>query len=122
MTVTVSKMRLVLGLGEDTIPDDAVEAAISLAEEWCNVRAASYHVSAPDPAVVDMTLYYLRQYLDTAGIKPSSISMPDLSMATDVRAMCELAKANAVEAIKATAYSGGSPIRQIRSGKVRRWH
>ncbi len=122
MTVTVDTMRLVLGLDSTVISDEAVEQAVALAQDWCDVRASSYSVTAPDSAVVDMAIYYLRQHLDLAGIKPSSITMPDLSMSTDVRTMCELAKDNAVEAIKAAAYAKGAGIKHIRSGKVGRWH
>ena len=63
----------------------------------------------------------MRTHLDLAGIKPSSISMPDLSMSTDFRSAAELLKTDAMEAIKAAAYAKGSAFRHIRSGRVSRW-
>ena len=117
-----SKTRLLLGVSEDVVPDDVLTDAVELAQDWCRARASAYSVEAPESAVVMMAIFFLRQHLDLKGIKPSSISMPDLSMATDVRSMCDLAKDLAVEAIKASASSKGQTFRHIRSGKVGRWH
>lgn len=117
-----AKVRLILGLSEDVVSAETLETATELAQDWCQARASAYSVEAPESAVVMMAIYFLRQHLDLAGIKPSSISMPDLSMATDVRSMCDLAKDMAVEAIKAQASARGQTFRHIRSGKVGRWH
>lgn len=117
-----TKTRLLLGLSADVVPDDVLQDAIELAQDWCQARASAYSVEAPESAVVMMSIFYLRQHLDLKGIKPSSISMPDLSMSTDLRSMCDLAKDMAVEAIKARASARGQTFRHIRSGKVGRWH
>lgn len=117
-----TKTRLLLGLSEDVVPNDVLNDAVELAEDWCRARASAYSTEAPESAVVLMAVFFLRQHLDLAGIKPSSISMPDLSMATDVRSMCDLAKDMAVEAIKAQATARGQTFRHIRSGKVGRWN
>lgn len=116
-----SKVRLILGLSADVVSDAVLSEAVELATDWCGAKARAYSVTAPDSAVVMMAIFFLRNHLDLAGIKPSSINMPDLSMATDVRTMCELAKDMAVEAIKSAAFSHGSAVRHIRSGKVGRW-
>jgi hypothetical protein len=115
------EIRLLLGLSADVVSDDTLEAAEGAALDWCTIRAAAYKVAPPQSAVAMMTLFFLRQNLDIRGIKPSSISMPDLSMATDLRGACELLKATAVEEIKAAAFSKGQGFKHIRSGKVPRW-
>lgn len=122
MTVTAAQVRLIVGLGADVIPDAAVEAAIQLATAWCENCAGAYHVSAPDCAVMDMTVYYLRQHLDMAGVKPSSISLPGITMATDLASACRLLMESAEGAIKKEAAGKGASFRHIRSGKVGRWH
>ena len=119
---TISKTRLILGLSAEVVPDDVLADAVELATDWCTARASAYSVQAPESAVVLMALFFLRQHLDLKGVKPSSISMPDLSMATDVRSMCDQAREMAVEAIKAQASAKGETFRHIRSGKVGRWH
>lgn len=121
MTI-LTKTRLILGLSEDVVSDDVLQDAVELATDWCTAKASAYGVQAPESAVVMMALFFLRQHLDLKGVKPSSISMPDLSMATDVRSMCDLAKDMAVEAIKSSASASGQSFRHIRSGKVGRWH
>lgn len=68
-----------------------------------------------------MALFYLRQNLDIRGIKPSSISLPDISMATDVTGACIMLRDEATTAIKREASASGAGFRHIRSGKVRRW-
>lgn len=119
----VDTVRALTGLSSDIVPDSDLSVHIELAQDWCSTRAQGFGLgSAPDAAVALMSLFFLRNYLDLKGIKPSSISYPDLSMSTDVRSMCELAKTMAVEQIKSAAYKNGSAFRQIRSGKVRRWH
>lgn len=115
------QVRIILGLSADVVPDEVITQAVTLAEEWCAARARAYSTTAPQCAVVSMSLYYLRTHLDLAGIKPSSISMPDLSMATDFRSASELLKTDAIEAIKAQAFSRGSAVRHIRSGRVSKW-
>lgn len=117
-----TKTRLLIGLSEDVVPDAVLEDAVELATDWCTAKASAYSVEAPESAVVMMAVFFLRQHLDMKGVKPSSISMPDLSMATDLRSMCDLAKDMAVEAIKAKASATGQTFRHIRSGKVGRWH
>ena len=117
-----TKTRLLLGLSAEVVPDDVLNDAVELAEDWCRARASAYSTEAPESAVVLMAVFFLRQHLDLAGIKPSSISMPDLTMATDVRSMCDLAKDMAIEAIKAQATARGQTFRHIRSGKVGKWH
>ena len=119
---TETKTRLLIGLTADVIPDAVLEDAIELAQDWCQARASAYSVEAPESAVIMMAVFFLRQHLDLKGVKPSSISMPDLSMATDVRSMCDLAKDMAIEAIKAKASARGQTFRHIRRGKVGRWH
>ena len=121
MTTDVAQVRLIIGLGADVIPDASVEAAIDLATAWCATAAGAYHVTAPDSAVMDMTIYYLRQHLDLAGIKPSSLSLPGITMATDMAGACRLLMESAEEAIRKEAASKGASFRHIRSGKVGRW-
>lgn len=118
---TADQVRTICGLGTDVVSDAVLEQAVVLAEEWCGARARAYSVTAPQAAIVSMSLYYLRAHLDLAGIKPSSITMPDLSMATDFKSASELLKTDAIEAIKAAAFSRGSAVKHIRSGKVPRW-
>lgn len=50
-----------------------------------------------------MSLFYLRQNLDVRGIKPSSISLPDMSMATDVTGACIMLRDEAAAIIKREA-------------------
>ncbi len=118
---TAEDVRIICGLSTDVVSNAVLEQAVVLAEEWCQARARAYSTTAPKAAVVSMALYYLRAHLDLAGIKPSSISMPDLSMSTDFRSASELLKADAIEAIKAQAFSRGSAVRHIRSGRVSKW-
>lgn len=122
MTPTAEKVRLILGLSSDVVDDATLETAVELAEEWCAVRAGAYRVTAPTTAIVLMSLYFLRHHLDLAGIKPSSLSMPDLSMSTDFSSACNMLEENAMKEIKAVAFSQGSAFKHIRSGKVQRWH
>ena len=117
-----AKVRLIIGLSTDVIDTATMSAAVELAGEWCAVRASAYHVTAPDAAIVAMTIYYLRHNLDIRGIKPSSINMPGLSMSTDFRSACDILKESALDEIKAAAYARGAAVKHIRSGKVAlRW-
>ena len=119
---TPQEIRLLLGLPEETVPEDVITTALALAQKWCDATAAKYRVTAPETAVADMTLFYLRNYLDTAGIKPSSISLPDISMSTDFRSACDLLLQDATEQIRAAAIAKGNVgFNHIRSGKVGRW-
>lgn len=118
---TLETVRALSGLGSDVVPDEDLAVHLQLAQDWCDTRATGYGVSAPDSAVALMTIFFLRQYLDLKGVKPSSLSLPDISMATDVHSMCELAKSSAVEQIKALAFARGGAVKHIRSGKVGRW-
>ncbi len=115
------RIRTILGLGQDVVDDATLAEALTLAEEWCDIRAQAYAATAPDSAVTMMVLYFLRQNLDIRGIKPSSISMPDLSMSTDLASACALLKDAALEAIKASGFNRGGVFKHIRSGKVSRW-
>lgn len=118
---SVNSIRLILGLPASTVSDEVIAQAIVLAQEYCDAKAAGYNVSAPESAVASMTIYYLRTHLDLAGIKPSSISLPDISMSTDFRSAAELLKDDALSAIKSAAFAKGSAVRHIRSGRVGRW-
>lgn len=120
MSITLQKVRLLTGLTADVVDDDSMSVCMELAEDWCRSKAG--RVAPPDSAVALMTVYFLRNHLDLKGVKPSSISMPDLSMSTDIRAMCELAKTTAVEQIKAAIANNGGAVIHLRSGKVGRWH
>lgn len=115
-------IRTLIGLDASVIPDEALDVAIGFAEEWCNDRARGYGITAPDSAVAMMSLWFVRQHLDLAGIKPSSITMPDLAMSTDLNSALTALKDGAIEAIKAAATGKGAAFRQIRSGRVARWH
>lgn len=115
-------IRTLIGLDDTVIPDDALDVAIAFATEWCNDRARGYGITAPDSAVAMMSLWFVRQHLDLAGIKPSSITMPDLAMSTDLNSALTALKDGAIEAIKAAATGKGAAFRQIRSGRVARWH
>lgn len=117
MTI-LSKTRLILGLSAEVVPDDVLADAVELATDWCQARASAYSVQAPESAVVLMALFFLRQHLDLKGVKPSSISMPDLSMSTDMRAVCDTLTAQAEMQIKSAAYARGAAVKHIRSGKV----
>jgi hypothetical protein len=120
---TADEVRLILGLSTDVVSDQTLNAALTLASEWCAVRASAYHVQPPQGAIVMMTLFFLRNNLDLRGIKPSSISMPDLSMSTDLKSACDMLKDAALDEIKAAAYARGAAVKHIRSGKVPlRWH
>lgn len=120
--MTPQEIRLLLGLPEATVGDDVLETALRLAQIWCDSTAAKYRVTAPETAVADMTLFYLRNHLDTAGIKPSSISLPDIQMATDFRSACDLLLQDATEQIRNAAIARGNVgFNHIRSGKVPRW-
>lgn len=116
-------LRVLFGLSEEVVSDELLEVTIKQAEDWCANEARAYRVSPPESAVALMAQVFLRQNLDLRGIKPSSISMPDLSMSTDIRAMCDSLTAEAKRQIKASAYANGRAVRHIRSGKVRLpWH
>lgn len=115
-------IRAILGLSADTVPDSALNAALELATDWCRIRSAAWRVTPPDSAVAIMTFYFLRQHMDLAGIKPSTLTLPDITMATDVNAACAALERLAVDEIKAASYAKGSVgFKQIRSGKVARW-
>ena len=117
-----AKVRLLVGLSTDVIDTATLEALVGLAQDWCNGKAAAYHVSPPESAVVLMTEYYIRQNLDMRGIKPSSINMPGLSMSTDLRTACDMLMEQAQQQIKDAAYARGAAVKHIRSGKVAlRW-
>lgn len=115
-------IRTLIGLDSTVVSDAVLDVCIDNATDWCATRASGYGVPAPDSAVVMMSLYYVRQHLDLAGIKPSSISMPDLSMSTDLNGSLSELKDAAITAIKAAAAGKGAAFRQIRSGRVGRWH
>lgn len=114
-------VRAVTGLSADIVPDSDLQVQLGLAQEFCSSIASGYGVTAPDTAVAFMTVYLLRNYLDLRGIKPSSITMPDLAMSTNVREMCQLAYDSAVRQIKSLAIARGGAVRRIYSGEVRRW-
>ena len=116
-----SELRILFGLGPDVISDEALEIIIAQAQAWCDEKAAGYGITPPDSAVVLMAQVYLRQNLDLRGIKPSSISMPDLSMSTDLRSVCDALTDQAASQIKSAAFRKGKGFRHIRSGKVARW-
>ena len=118
----IATIRALTGISADIVPDTDLQVQITVAEGYCADIARGYGCTVPETAVAFMTVYVLRNYLDLRGIKPSSISMPDLSMSTDVRSMCELAYDTAVRSIKSTAIASGGAVRHIRSGKVGRWH
>lgn len=120
--MTPQKLRLLLGLSTDVVSDETLTAAMELAEEWCATKAAAYSANVPDAAVADMTLFYLRQNLDLRGIKPSSISLPDMSMATDVVSASRLLVEDAERQIKAAAFAKGQGFKHLRSGRVPPWH
>ena len=118
-----TKTRLIVGLSTDVIDTATMEAAVDLASEWCSDRASAYHVAPPTSAIVSMTIFFLRHNLDLRGIKPSSIDMPGLKMATDFASACDILKTSALEDIKSAAYARGAAVKHIRSGKVPlRWH
>lgn len=119
---SIAMIRSLTGLTPAIIPDEDLRVQIDVAEGFCTRIARGYGCTAPDTAVAFMTIYCLRNYLDLRGIKPSSISMPDLSMSTDIVRMCELAYDVAVREIKSAAIASGGAVRHIRSGKVGRWH
>ena len=111
-------LRVLFGLSEDVVSDELLDITIKQAEDWCANEARAYRVSPPESAVALMAQVFLRQNLDLR-----SISMPDLSMSTDIRAMCDSLTAEAKRQIKASAYANGRAVRHIRSGKVRLpWH
>lgn len=118
----MQKMRLLLGLSDAVVDDATLAAALELAEDWCATKAAAYSAGVPDAAVADMTLYYLRQNLDLRGIKPSSISLPDMSMATDLASASRLLVEDAERQIKASAFAKGQGFKHLRSGRVPPWH
>ncbi len=120
MSTTAEKVRLILGLSTDVVSNDVLNTAVELAEEWCGNEAKAYGVTAPTSSIVSMSLFYLRNHLDLAGIKPSSLSMPDLSMSTDFASACNLLQENAIKDIKALSFGNGKAFKHIRSGKVRR--
>lgn len=122
MSTDIATIRALTGLSADIVPDADLQVQIDIAQGFCSDIARGYGCSAPDTAVAFMTIYCLRNYLDLRGIKPSSISMPDLSMSTDVKSMCELAYETAMRQIKSSAIASGGAVRHIRSGKVGRWH
>lgn len=116
-------LRTMFGLSSDVVSDDLLDLVIRYATDWCNQKASAYHVTPPESAVVLMAEVYLRQNLDLRGIKPSSISMPDLSMSTDLKTVCDMLTEQAESQIKSAAYARGAAVKHIRSGKVPlRWH
>lgn len=118
----VATLRTYTGLDTATISDEALAVIITLAEDWCRQKAASYGgARVPEAAVLDASVAYLRQNLDLRGIKPSSISMPDLSMSTDVNAAVSALFDRAEASIKASATGSGRAFRHLRAGKVPRW-
>jgi len=119
---TAERVRYILGLSADVVSDDVLDTAVELAGDWCTARASAYGVTAPESAVVSMSIYFLRVHLDLAGIKPSSISMPDLSMSTDFASATNQLIESALADIRAVAFSSGTAVRHIRSGRVGRWH
>lgn len=85
--MTPEDARAYLGLGTDVISDAALGVCIKYAVEWCDDKAQSYGgAKVPEPAIMLMTEYFVRQNLDLRGIKPSSISMPGMTMSTDLNA------------------------------------
>ena len=114
-------LRVLWGLSPDVVSDALMDDIIRQATDWCNAKASAYHVTPPESAVVLMAEAYLRRNLDLRGIKPSSISMPDLSMSTDLASACRILQESAETAIKSKAYANGMAVRHIRSGKVPRW-
>lgn len=117
MTIATD-LRTLFGLSTDVVSDDLLNLLVKYATDWCNAKAAAYHVTAPESAVVLMAEVYLRQNLDLRGIKPSSINMPGLSMSTDVKTVCDMLTEQAEEQIKSVAYARGAAVKHIRSGKV----
>ena len=120
--MTPQKIRLLLGLSEAVVDDATLGVAMELAEDWCARKAAAYATTAPESAVADMTLFYLRQHLDLKGVKPSSINLPDMSMATDMVSACRLLEEHAEKEIKAQAFARGQGFRHLRAGQVSKWH
>ena len=114
-------VRNIIGVGTDVISDAVLETACRLGTDWCADRARAYGTTAPESAMVCMSIVFLRHHLDLAGIKPSSISMPDLSMSTDLASACRILQESAETANKSKAYANGMAVRHIRSGKVPRW-
>jgi len=119
--MTPERARALLGLGPEVISDESLQACIDLAQEWCDRKAAAFRVSAPESAVAAITEYNVRKNLDMRGIKPSSLSMPDLSMSTDLASILNKLYEQAVQAIKDEAVARGAGFRHIRSGKVSKW-
>ena len=116
-------LRVMFGLSEDVVSDELLDVIVRQAQDWCNNKASAYHVAPPESAVALMAQVFLRQNLDLRGIKPSSISMPDLSMSRDMRAVCDTLIEQAETQIKSVAYARGAAVKHIRSGKVPlRWH
>lgn len=116
-------LRVLFGLSTDVVSNDLLALIVKYATDWCTKKASAYHVAPPESAIVLMAEVYLRQNLDLRGIKPSSISMPDLTMSTDLKTVCDMLTGQAEEQIKAAAYANGAAVKHIRSGKVQlRWH
>lgn len=113
-----SDLRILFGLSTDVVSDELMTVIVNDAREWCNDKASAYHVVPPESAVKLMAQVFLRENLDLRGIKPSSISMPDLSMSTDLRSICDKLTEDAMSQIKSAAYARGSAVKHIRSGKV----
>ena len=111
-------LRTLFGLSTDVVSDDLLTLLVRYAREWCENKASAYHIAPPDSAVALMAQVYLRQNLDLRGIKPSSISMPDLSMSTDIKTVCDMLTQQAEQQIKNAAYARGAAVKHIRSGKV----
>ena len=111
-------LRTLFGLSADVVSDDLLELVIRYATDWCNGKAAAYHVTPPDSAIVLMAEVYLRQNLDLRGIKPTTINMPGLSMSTDLKTTCDMLTEQAQQQIKDAAYARGAAVKHIRSGKV----
>ena len=116
-------LRVLWGLSPDVVSDALMDVIIRQATDWCNAKASAYHVTPPESAVVLMAEAYLRRNLDLRGIKPSSISMPDLSMSKDLNTIIGRLEDEAMTQIKSAAYARGAAVKHIRSGKVPlRWH
>lgn len=116
-------LRVMFGLSQDVVSDELLTLVVRYATDWCAQKAAAYHVTPPETAIALMAQVYLRQNLDLRGIKPSSISMPDLSMSTDLKTACDMLTEQAESQIRSAAYAKGAAVKHIRSGKVQfRWH
>ena len=114
-----SDLRTLFGLSTDVVSDALLTVIVNDAREWCAEKAAAYHVAPPESAVKLMAQVYLRENLDLRGIKPSSISMPDLSMSTDLRSICDKLTEDAMAQIKSAAYARARPFSTSAVGRCR---